>query len=336
MTPRQTQMLAFLNDAGWRNARVDALAGDASARRYFRVTRGAATAVVMDTPRGCVDDPVQFMHIANHLADIGLSPPRCLASDLTQGFLLLEDLGDALFAAIVANDPAQEMPLYGHAIGVLHIIQSHPAPPRLPNLSAGQWADAAMLAVTRYAAGIHGAQPDAGPLHTALSAAISQWADGPRVLILRDYHAENLLHLPARRGAAQVGLLDFQLGQLGQPCYDLVSLLQDARRDVSATVQTAMFAQFLAKTGADPTQFAASYATFGAQRALRILGIFAQLCTQSGKAGYLAMIPRVWGQLQQNLSHPALADVAKACRDALPEPSPTALATLRSQCRNSP
>ena len=132
-------------------------------------------------------------------------------------------------------------------------------------------------------------------------------ADGPRVLILRDYHAENLLFLPQRPGLARIGLLDFQLGQMGQPGYDLVSLTQDARRDVPAELEAHLVARF------DPSpDFAAAHAALGAQRSLRILGVFARLAAQ-GKPRYLAMIPRVRAQLNRNLAHPALARLRAFC-----------------------
>lgn len=336
MSARLNDMQRFLAAAGWQDAQLTPLAGDASARRYFRARLGTAYAVVMDAPLGQADDPAQFLRIADHLAGLGLSPPRCFAQDLQQGFLLLEDLGDDVFARVIAADPAREMPLYSRAIDVLHIVQSGPAPRDLPNLSAQDWADAAMLAVTRYRAAIADDTADPAPLQNALAQAIHRHADGPRVLILRDYHAENLLYLPARTGAAQVGLLDFQLAQMGQPCYDLVSLLQDARRDVSPAVQRATLIQAVQVLGADFDNFSASYAVFGAQRALRILGIFAQLCTHGGKPAYTDMIPRVWGQLQRNLAHPALADVARICAKVLPMPTAAALETLRSKCRTCP
>ncbi len=159
-------------------------------------------------------------------------------------------------------------------------------------------------------------------------------ADGPRVMILRDYHAENLLWLPERDGIRRVGLLDFQLAQMGQPGYDLVSLLQDARRDVTAETEAAMIRRFADAIGA--TGFDAAYAALGAQRALRILGIFARLCLRGGKPGYVALIPRVWGQLQRNLAHPALAPLATICDGLLPEPTPEVLDRIGAQCGTTP
>jgi N-acetylmuramate 1-kinase len=124
------------------------------------------------------------------------------------------------------------------------------------------------------------------------------------------------------------------LGQMGQPAYDRVSLLQDARRKVSSETEAAMMARFCG--GIDFKSFSTAYATLGAQRALRILGIFARLCLVAGKAQYVALIPRVWGQLQRNLAHPALADLAEICTLWLPEPTPEALERIRAKCGTNP
>lgn len=336
MTLRADAIDAFLRRAGWGDAARAALAGDASTRQYHRLLLGGETAILMDSPLGGADDPAQFVAIAQHLLRLGLSPPRILAQDLGQGLLLLEDLGNGVFAHVLRAAPAREVALYRGAVDVLAHIQSRPAPAGLPNLSPADWADAAMLAPRHYSAAIMGDAPDDAALNASLTACLSRFVDAPRVMILRDYHAENLMDLPDRTGLAQVGLLDFQLAQMGQPAYDLVSLLQDARRDVAPATQSAMIAYWLDITGGDMASFSASYAAIGTQRALRILGIFARLCTQQGKAGYIPLIPRVWADLQRNLAHPALRDVAQICAQILPPPNDAALTALRSQCKNRP
>lgn len=336
MTDRKALSQVFLDRAGWGDADRRFLAGDASDRSYDRLVRGTETSVLMDAPPGKGDDPASFVAIARHLSRLGLSPPRILAQDLTHGFLLLEDLGDGLFARLITRNPALEPTLYAAAVDVLVALQAQPAPPGLPDLRAADWAEAAAFALDWYAFAATGQRPDRRAFVDRLTDLLAQHADGPRVLILRDYHAENLLWLPERLGPARVGLLDFQLGQMGQPGYDLVSLLQDARRDVSQQTETMMIARFVAATGADPHDFATSYAVLGAQRALRILGIFARLCLTAGKPGYLPLLPRVWGQLQRNLAHPTLAGMAALCRDLLPPPDPETLNRIKAQCGTPP
>jgi N-acetylmuramate 1-kinase len=336
MSDRSAALTAFLARHGWGQADRRHLAGDASDRRYERLRLGAATAVLMDNPPGGADDPVAFSAMAQHLLGLGLSAPAILAEDLGRGFLLLEDLGDDLFARLVEADPSREADLYSVAVDALLHLQAAPPPAGLPNLTAQHWASAAGFALDWYAFAATGTRPDPTRFLAALTAAMRAHADGPRVLILRDFHAENLLWLPGRAGLARVGLLDFQLGQLGQPGYDLVSLLQDARRDVSPATEARMMLRIAAGRQVDARAFAAQYATLGAQRALRILGVFARLCLVGGKPRYLPLIPRVWGQLQRNLAHPALADLRRVCDDLLPAPTPDLLQKIEDQCPATP
>lgn len=326
----------FLDQIGWGGAERWPLAGDASERRYDRLSGPRGRAVLMDAPPGIADDTATFSRIARHLADLDLSPPAILAEDHDAGFLLLEDLGNGLFARLVADDPALEEPLYAAATDVLLRLQEGPAAQDLPDLSARDWAEAAAFALSWYAFAAVGKSPDSAMFVTVLERLIRDYADGPRVMILRDYHADNLLWLPDRQGVARVGLLDFQLAQMGQPGYDLVSLLQDARRDVAAATEQAMIARFRAAKGWTESRFAASYAVLGAQRALRILGIFARLCLKGGKAGYVGLIPRVWGQLQRNLAHTELGPLATICGDLLPPPEAHVLERIRAQCGHYP
>lgn len=331
MSDRESAILGFLASCGWAAAARRHLAGDASDRSYERLRLGAATAVLMDSPPGGADDPAAFMAMAIHLRGLGLSAPAVLAADSGLGFLLLEDLGDDLYARLLVNDPAREAALYAEAVDVLVHLQRAPAPVGLSDLTAADWAEAACFALDWYARAATGVAPDKTMFLSALTKALQTHANGPRVLILRDFHAENLLWLPGRAGLGKVGLLDFQLAQMGQPVYDLVSLLQDARRDVRPETEAAMLARF-----AGSRDLSAAYAVWGAQRALRILGVFARLCLVAGKPGYLHLMPRVWGQLQRNLAHPALAELRAICDKALPEPTPAVLSRIESQCPTSP
>jgi N-acetylmuramate 1-kinase len=336
MADRSDELTQFLAQAGWAGAERHHLAGDASDRRYERVRLGAATAVLMDNPPGGADDPAAFSAMDRQLRSLGLSAPAILAEDVSHGLLLLEDLGDDLFARLLGADPSRELELYLPAVETLLHLQSAPAPGGLPDLSAEDWAEAACLALDWYALADSEGKPDATPFFETLADALRTYADGPRVLILRDFHAENLLWLPGRTGLARVGLLDFQLGQMGQPGYDLVSLLQDARRDVDPATEAALLAFFARETGFDAESFGAHYAVLGAQRALRILGVFARLARAAGKPQYVPLIPRVWGQLQRNLAHPALTPLRRICADLLPAPTPDHLQKIENQCPPSP
>ena len=332
MKDRAALAATFLERCGWDDALRSALAGDASDRRYERLSRGKETAVLMDAPPGIADDTETFARIAGHLTKLGLSPPIVWAEDHENGFLLLEDLGDGLFSRLIAADPALEAPLYTAATDVLLQLQQGPTATNLPDLSARDWAEAASFVLSWYVFAVTGESPDPAKFVSVLANLVRRHADGRRVMVLRDYHAENLLWLPDRKGVARVGLLDFQLAQLGQRGYDLVSLLQDARRDVGIDTETMMIAHFCASAGLEVEEFRGTYAVLGAQRALRILGIFARLCLKNGKANYLQLVPRVWGHLQRNLAHPAVTPLAEICADLLPSPDPEILERIRAQC----
>lgn len=340
MDARRGTRTAFLAEAGWARASLAAMAGDASQRRYFRLTLGTQTAVLMDAPPEPGNSTAAFVRIAGHLGQLGLSAPRLLAADIPQGFLLLEDFGDALYSALLAADPTAENRLYSGAIDVLIALHPHPPLPGLVALDTHQMVQIARLALDWYVPAATGA-PGGQAVMDALAEAAERLVLGPQVLMLRDYHAGNLIWLPDRVGPAQddparTGLLDFQDAMAAHPAYDLVSVLQDARRDVSAATEAAMIARYCAATGQNSPDFAAAYALLGCQRALRILGIFARLCLHSGKSGYLHHAPRVWHQLQRNLAHPALSQLAILCDRLIPEPTAQRLSRIKDQCGTHP
>ena len=321
----------FLTAAGWGAARRAPLAGDASPRRYERLSRNGETAVLMDADPASGEDVRPFLAIAAHLAALDLSPPAILSRDEANGFLLLEDLGDDLYARVVAAQPADEAAIYAAAVDVLVHLQAAPPPAGLGAYDAPAMGAAAGLAVTWYAAAAGVGPTDPGPLGAAVAEAVAALDTRP-VLTLRDYHAENLLWLPARAGLRRVGLLDFQSAELAPGAYDLVSLVQDARRDVSPAVAGAMVARYAAATGQTAEATRQAVAVLGAQRALRILGVFARLCLRDGKPGYLRLIPRVWRQLEANLAEPGLAPVARAVAAAVPPPDAATLDRIGMRC----
>lgn len=333
MPERSELAAAFLADAGWAAATRAPLAGDASNRRYERLTDPATgkTAVLMDAPPDRGEDVRPFVRVARFLGSVGLSAPKVLAQDADAGFLLLEDLGDDLFARVIPRSPELENSLYSAATDVLIALHAAPPPP-LAAYDPPLMCDLALLAFDKYRDGIRGTPDMAarGAFASTFRAMLTEIAaTATPVAIQRDYHAENLLWMPGRTGIARVGLLDFQDAMLGHPAYDLVSLLQDARRDVSPALETEMVERYLRRTGADRRAFETAYAVLGAQRNLRILGVFARLGMEYGKPHYVDLIPRVWGLLQRDLDHPALAPVAGMLRAALPEPTPDNLQRLR-------
>ena len=332
MSDLQTQFAEFLSRSGCDPDRMTLIAGDASNRKYYRLPRGERSVVAMDAPPDKGEDVRPFLRIANWLGSIGLSAPDVFAADEALGFVLLEDLGDDLYARLFETGHP-ERPLYVAAADLLWRLQLAPPPQGLAPYSPALMAELASLAVTWYRRGTTGSDdPDmAEDLKNQMAARLGPLADVGQVVILRDYHAQNLIWLPEREGLRRVGLLDFQDAMTGHPAYDLVSILQDARRDVNPGLATEVFAHFTRVTEQGP-DFLEHYHLLGLQRNLRILGVFARLCLRDGKAGYIDLIPRVWGHIRHNLAALEDAGLDRMVTSALPEPDESVLHRLRSRC----
>ncbi|HCE71410.1 phosphotransferase [Ruegeria pomeroyi] len=332
MSDRSALATAFLAGTSWATATRAPLAGDASARRYERLTNPETgqTAVLMDAPPEQGETVHRFVELARHLRAQGLSAPEILAEDPAQGFLLIEDLGDDLFTRVIARDPTLEAPLYEAATDLLVALRDMPLMAGLDSYGPALLAEKTDIAFDHYVSGITGddVSETRDRFIDRFGDLLHQTVQGPKVLILRDYHAENLIWLPDRSDLARVGLLDFQDAVVGHPAYDLVSLLQDIRRDVPARIEMPMIARFIEATGADDHEFRTAYAVLGVQRNLRILGVFARLSRDLGKTRYLALMAAVWRHVMRDLEHPAMAGIADLLRETLPPPSSENLARL--------
>jgi hypothetical protein len=299
---------AFLAANDWGGAEIRPLAGDASFRRYFRVRDGGRRAVLMDAPPPH-EDPRPFVAVAEWLAQAGLSAPRILARDLAQGLLLLDDLGDARLRETLDSAPERERELYELAVDLL--VQLHRAPPMrgLPEHGLERWLDELSLFPDWYCETL-GIEVDRGAYQAAWTAVLEPLTRdslGP-VTVLRDFHAENIMLIDGRSGVAHLGLLDFQDAVAGHPAYDLASVLEDARRDVSPAIERAMLERYCRTAGCS-SAFETAYWTLAAQRNTRILGVFTRLWKRDGKPHYTNFQPRMWGLLERDLDHPALGPV---------------------------
>ncbi|MGL4311981.1 MAG: aminoglycoside phosphotransferase family protein [Paracoccaceae bacterium] len=325
-------MAAFLQGAGWADARCLPLAGDASNRRYLRVVSpSGASAVLMDAPPETAGDVIPFLRVAAHLAALGLSPPGILSQDAAQGFLLLEDLGDMLFSEMSDRFPEQQTLLYESAADVLTTLHSAPPLAGIPDYGAADMGGFAALAFDCYAPALtDAAPPDATDFRAEMGALWAACTDDPPVMILRDYHAENLLWLSQRKGVARVGLLDFQDAQTGPRSYDLISLVEDARRDVPSATRDATIRRYVDTNGMEMSGFLRQCAVISAQRHLRILGVFARLAL-AGKPQYIRHMPRTWGYLSRSLQQPGMSRLAALVRAALPEPTAAGIARLAAR-----
>jgi aminoglycoside/choline kinase family phosphotransferase len=299
----------FLAAHGWRDADIRPLAGDASFRRYFRV-HGAdgARAVLMDAPPPH-EDPRPFVAAAIWLAEAGLSAPAILAHDLERGLLLIDDFGDARLRETLDESPGREAELYALAVDLLVHLHALPPMPGLRPHGLEQWLDELLLFPDWYCPAL-GLEVDAEAYREAWLAVLGPVAGdglGP-VTVLRDYHAENIMLVAGRAGIRHFGLLDFQDAVVGHPAYDLASVLEDARRDVSPAIEWDMLARYREATG-QGIDFESAYWALAAQRNTRILGVFTRLWKRDGKSHYTSFQPRMWGLLERNLAFPALAPV---------------------------
>jgi len=288
----------------------------------------------------------RFAAVAQHLRGLGLSAPEILAADNDSGFMVLEDMGDGLFDRVVAAG-GDERELYLGAMEVLAKLHAAPAPAFLPPTAfAGARArqdamgDKPLFAYdeTALIAEVdlltqwffpHALEREASEAemeeHRALwRTALAPVLAAPYMFVHRDYHAQNLLWLPQRSGAARTGLIDFQDAVAGSSAYDLVSLLEDARRDVEPAVAQVAVRHYLdlmtaQGTTQDEPALRAQMAAMAAQRNAKIVGIFARLFRRDGKPRYLGYLPRVWGHLNNDLAHPSLAPLRAWYARTIPE-----------------
>ncbi len=343
---REALKRAFLRGAGFGDARRELLSGDASTRQYERLYPAAgASLIFMDQPPAvesvvCPPDatPAErvalgynaaarlaagsvaaFVTTAAFLRERGLSAPRILAHDVEAGLAVLEDLGDGLFASLIP-DHAPEAELYEAAVDLQAALQAEP-PPAVLAAEGARWP---LLTYDTLALKIATDTflewwPKFAGLPEFPAAAVAEWdalwapvwvrgEAGASVFTHRDYHAQNLLWLPARQGVARVGLLDFQDALKAHPAWDLLHLLQDARRDVSPELETAMLDRFLAaRPELERDAFLADYRALAASNAARILGrVFARQVLL-GRPQYREFMPRTWRYLERNLEDPAMA-----------------------------
>ena len=341
---------AFLSRSGFAQAERQYVQGDASTRAYERLTLQGASYILMNSPKRPDGPPVRdgkpysaiahlaesvtpFVAMAQALRAQGLSAPAILAADRDAGLLVIEDLGSEL--VVEGDPPAPIEPRYEVAADLLAALHRAPLPGvltvepgvdyTLPRYDLDAFLIEAELLVDWYLPRLDVKLPgDKRDSYVELwRQALAPVLAAPATWVLRDVHSPNLLWLPERQGLARIGLLDFQDAVMGPAAYDLASLLQDARVDVPEMMEIALLSRYTrARRAADPAfdapAFAQTYATLAAQRASKILGIFARLDARDGKPQYLRHMPRVWAYLHRSLAHPALAPLSAWYRANVP------------------
>jgi len=351
--PRAERILAirrFLERSDFGRAERRRIQGDASTRAYERLNRDGATYILMNSPKRPDGPPVRggkpysaiahlaenvtpFVAMALALRGRGFSAPAIFASDRAAGLLVIEDLGDEL---VVTGDPPTPIDSrYETATDLLAELHQEalqdtlPVEPganyRLPRYDMDAFMIEVELLLDWYLPKLDARVSDAKreTYRTLWRDALLPVTSGKQTWVLRDFHSPNLLWLPERQGTARVGLLDFQDAVMGPAAYDVASLLQDARVDVTEVMEIALLSRYTrARRSADSTfdapAFVRAYATLAAQRASKILGIFARLERRDHKPQYLRHLPRVWAYLQRSLAHPALAPLAGWYRANVP------------------
>ncbi len=311
----------FLNDNGWGGAAVDPLAGDASFRRYFRLRSvNGEKAILMDAPPPH-ENPRPFIDVAEYLTRNAFRAPKIFAKDVVQGLVLIEDFGDERMREHLDAVPSDEAFIYRQAIDTI-VRLSRAECADLPPYDGAAYLREVRLLAEWYMPAMQ-LRCDGQEFDAVWKDALVPVADSQSVTVLRDYHAENIMLLDD----GDQGIIDFQDALVGHPAYDLVSLLQDARRDVSPELEAEMMDYY--KRAAQPVgDFDLHYAILGAQRNTKIIGIFTRLWERDGKDRYLGFLPRMWGLLERDLAHPGLGPL-KAWFDANIPPEVRALSPDR-------
>lgn len=349
---RQAEKARFIAEAGWASATVAPLTGDASTRSYERLNRDGETAILMNAPPAA-ETPIcppnasceerielgynamarlagsnieQFIAISEMLQKADLSAPRVFHANPMLGFAIIEDLGDSVYSKAIASS-VDELLAYQSAIDCLVHLDAKKSSLIESNADVLLAYDRlaleteVLLVIDWYWQLVNGEKPT----NNARSDYLEAWSGAfdslsrPTTLTLRDYHAENLLWLVNRRGIQRTGIIDFQDALIGYPAYDLVSLLEDARRNVAPELAARMIDRYIfsaeqTDNNFNRANFKTEYAILGAQRNAKILGIFARLVQRDGKKRYAELLPRVEAHFRNNLRHPKLHTVQRFFR----------------------
>ena len=326
MKNREELLQGFLTKSNWENANRHPLASDASGRTYERLYLNSKNAILMNAPYSAGEDVRLFLDVTNMLKELNLSAPIIYNEDIKNGFLLIEDLGDDLFALLCKKAPEIDHEIYGSAVDLLLHIHKNPAPKSLLKYDMNIYLKESKLLTEWYLPAAVSAPLSKSLIdefHTILHETFSKIPSYNPVLVMRDYHAENLIWLPKRSAIKRVGLLDYQDALAGHPAYDLVSLLEDAGRDTSSDLQKNMLNRYISKTELDAEEFVTAYNLLGAQRNIKIIGIFSRLSLRDKKSSYVNLIPRVWDHLMNNLNHKACSHLKQWISQNVPYPNHT-------------
>ena len=330
MTKREEQIKEILQKNDLLCAPTEKITSDASNRKYLRLTKGNKTVILMDSnPKK--NEPVNnFIYFTNFLRKHHFSAPKIYDSDIPNGLLLLEDLGARNFADILKVKPKVETNIYKEAVNQLIMIQSKETPKQAKPYSTEILIEEALL-FTEWYLGETNSSRLSTQFTSLLTPLLKKIDQTKPTLVLRDFHAENLIWMNSRKNFKRVGLLDYQDALIGHPAYDIASLLKDARRDVSIEVRDIMTNHYLEKTKHNKDLFLRDYSILSAQRNLKIIGIFSRLSIRDKKKNYVKLIPRVWKNLENDFMHPDLKNLSKFINAVAPYPNVKILKNLSQE-----
>ncbi len=300
----QNHVHLFLDQSGLSQYSITFLAGDASPRKYYRITTQDRSYVLMDSPSA--DSNQSFMAIDKVLIDHGFSAPQVLAS--TQGLILLEDLGDTTFTYMLKQSPERQPELYDLATQTTLALGQNISsqPPAVPIYSLEKFLEGVLTFLDWYYPTTHGHDiaPEGRDSFTDLWTALySEFTTLPQGLMLRDFHVDNLIYLKDRTPPEACGLLDFQDACWGPAVYDFISLIDDVRLDLPDDLVNRCWQHYL---DAVPALNITLAKALSVSRLTRILGVFVRLAQQDGKTHYLQHMPRIWRLMDQNFQDPGL------------------------------
>ena len=317
---RPEKIERFLRHHGWDDAKTKKINSDASNRKYTRLFKKQNTSILMDSDPTTNESIENFIYFTKQLRKQKFSAPKIYGQDICNGFLLLEDLGSDSFANILKSKPHLENHIYQEAINQLIEIRKNKIPHLTRKYDLKILLQEAVLFSEWYLSPLR-ASYESSHLLKILRVTLQETLKQDTTLVLRDYHAENLMWLPDRSDNRRVGLLDYQDALAGNPAYDIASLLKDARREVPKKLQEELIKYFLKKTNLDHAVFSRDYSILSAQRNLKIIGIFSRLSIRDNKSSYLNLIPRVWKNLQDDLKHPSLNELSEFIKINSPQPT---------------
>jgi len=323
---RKAKRERFMESLKWGHVVMHPLQADASFRRYYRLEGTPSPMLLMEDPPDRPPVPPfvmvePFIKIAGHLRALGLHAPEVHFKDIPNGLLVLDDFGDDTYTRLFdkGSDPKH---LYELAVDVLVHLHKHPQRSAidLPKYGDDQLVNETMLLLDWYYPKLTGKQPTA-EMKDSFAAVwkelFKKFPKDQETLVLRDYHVDNLMLVSGEKGLQGCGLLDFQDALIGQFSYDLMSLLEDARRDVPQALRQHLYDRYMQGMGAgfDRTAFDYSFRVLAAQRHAKVLGIFVRLFVRDGKDRYLQFIPHVHKLFIQSLDNPVLQPLNQWFKD---------------------